>query len=155
MFKHRCSDVRIPYDIPESALLGVSLHTSRADFAMFRLRSPSFGRLPGRDVARFPAGRQRCREGMSPVGSPGMSWIFAWSQKSPTPWTPSGPRLAPQAAGPATRPDEAGVTFPRCDTLPGFASGRRFDGSLHSSFLLTHIVPFFLSPEWEEYQLLT
>ena len=66
----------------------------------------------------------RLREGMSPVGSPGLSCIFASSQKSPTPRTPSGPRLAVQAAGPSTRPDEAGVTFPRRDTLPGIAFGR-------------------------------
>ena len=65
----------------------------------------------------------RLREGMLPVGSPGLSWIFAGSQKSTTPLTPSGPRLAAQAAGPSTRPDEAGVTFPRCDTLPGITSG--------------------------------
>ena len=74
---------------------------------------------------KFPACRQ-LREVMSPVGSPGMSWIFAESQKSTTPRTPSGPRLAVQAAGPATRPDEAGVTFPRRDTLPGITSGQRF-----------------------------
>ena len=92
------------------------------------------------------------REGMSPVGSPGLSWIFAGLQKSTTPRTPSGPRLALQAAGPSTRPDEAGVTFPRCDTHPGVASGRRFDDSLNSSFPLTHIVPFFLPPEWEGYR---
>ena len=74
----------------------------------------------------------RLREGMSPVESPGMSLIFAGSQKPTTPRTPSGPRLAVQAAGPSTRPDEAGVTFPRCDILPGIASGRRYliDGSL-------------------------
>ena len=58
------------------------------------------------------------REGMSPVGSPGLSWIFAGSQKSTPPRTPSGPRLAVQAAGPSTRPGEAGVTFPRRGTLP-------------------------------------
>ena len=125
MFKHRCSDVRIPYDIPESALLVCKLTPSRADFAMLRLRCPSFGRLQGMDVACFPACRKRCREVMLPVGSPGLSWIFAGSQKSPTPRTPSGPRLAMQAAGPSTRPDEAGVTFPRCDTLPGITSERR------------------------------
>ena len=62
---------------------------------------------------------------MSPVGSPGMSWIFAESQKSTTPRTPSGPRLAPQAAGPSTRPGVAGDTFPRRDTLHGSANGRR------------------------------
>ena len=74
---------------------------------------------------------------MSPVGSPGMSRIFAGSQKSSTPRTPSGPRLAAQAAGPSTRPDEAGVTFPRCDTLPGITSSRRCHSYLsrHSSFL--------------------
>ena len=34
------------------------------------------------------------REGMSPVGSPVLSGIFAKLQKSTTPRTPSGPRLA-------------------------------------------------------------
>ena len=76
----------------------------------------------------------RLREGMSPVGSPGMSEIFAGSQKSSTPRTPSGPRLALQAAGPSTRPGEAGVTFPRCDTLPGSANGRR--EIMHKSFAI-------------------
>ena len=42
------------------------------------------------------------------------------------------PSLALQAAGPSTRPDEAGVTFPRCDTLPGSASERR--EIIHKSF---------------------
>ena len=63
---------------------------------------------------------------MSPVGSPGMSWIFAGSQKSTTPRTPSGPRLAVQAAGPSTRPGVAGDTFPRCDTLPDITFGRNY-----------------------------
>ena len=73
------------------------------------------------------------------MGSPGLSRIFAGSQKSTTPRTPSGPRLALQAAGPSTRPDEAGVTFPRCDTLPGVASERRYliDGSLDIALLLS------------------
>ena len=88
----------------------------------------------------------RLREWMSPVGSPGLSWIFAGSQKYPTPRTPSGPRLAAQAAGPSTRPDEAGVTFPRRDTLPGVASERRYliDGSLSIvlSFSLTSSLSF-------------
>ena len=97
--------------------------TSRANCEIFGFRSLSFGQLLGRDVALFlPA--VRLRKGVSPVGSPGLSRIFAGSQKSLTPRTPSGPRLTLQAAGPATRPDEAGVTFPRCDTLPGIASGR-------------------------------
>ena len=139
MLRHRCSDGRIPYDIPESALLVCKLTPSRADFAMLRLRSPSFGRLQGMDVACFPACRKRCREVMPPVGSPGLSWIFAGSQKSPPPRTPSAPRLAVQAAGPSTRPDEAGVTFPRCDTLPGIAFGRR--EIMHKSFAIV----FFLS----------
>ena len=43
-----------------------------------------------------------------------------------TPRTPSGPRLAPQAAGPATRPGASGVTFPRCDTLPDIAPTHSF-----------------------------
>ena len=159
------------YHIPGSALLVCKLTPSRADFAMLQFRIPSIGSLLGRELQVFisavrmregmssvslPAG---ClREGMSPVGSPGMSWIFAGSQKSMTP----GPRpvhalpsLALQAARPSTRPDEAGVTFPRCDTLPGSASGRRFDGSLNSSFPLTPIVPFFLWPEWERNRLLS
>ena len=65
------------------------------------------------------------------MGSPGLSWIFAWSQKSTTPRTPSGPRLALQAAGPSTRPGEAGVTFPRCDTRPDSSTGRRFSMNIN------------------------
>ena len=81
MFRHRCSDVRLSYDIPGSALLVFKLTPSRADLTIFGFRSQSAVCL---------------REGMSPVGSPGLSWIFAGLQKSTTPRTPSGPRLAVQ-----------------------------------------------------------
>ena len=151
------------YHIPGSALLVCKLTPSRADIAMLQFRIPSIGSLLGRELQVFiSAVRLRegmssvslptgcLREGMSPVGSLGMSWIFAGSQKSPPPRTPSGPRLALHDAVPSTRPDEAGVTFTRRDTLPAVASGRRYliDGSLHSSILLTPIVPFFLLSEW-------
>ena len=85
----------------------------------------SAGRLRGRDVAR------------------GKSWAvgdFCRVAKIPDPPDPvSGPRLAVHAAGPSTRPDEAGVTFPRCATLPDSSTGRRYliDGSLYIVLFLS------------------
>ena len=166
MFRHGCSDVRLPYDIPESALLVCKLTPSRADFAMLQFRIPSIGSLrEGMSSVSLPAvsaAGNGCRPfSCRPLALPGRDVArgksgdvgdFCRVAKIPAPRTPSGPRLAVQAAGPSTRPDEAGVTSPRCDTLPAVASGRRFDGSLNSSFPLTYIVPFFLSPEWEGYQ---
>ena len=116
----------------------------------------SIGRsLAGRAVARF---RQpfACREGLSPVfvsRSPAGKGCRPWEVRGCRRFLqarknlrPSGPRpvhalpsLALQAAGPSTRPDVAGVTFPRCDTLPGVASERRYliDGSLALALLLS------------------
>ena len=68
----------------------------------------------GKGCRLFPAGRSLAGSDVA-RGKSGGAEIFAGSQKSPAPRTPSGPRLAPQAAGPSTRPDEAGVTFPRFD----------------------------------------
>ena len=67
------------------------------------------------------------REGMSPVGSPWKSEIFAGSQKSPNPRTPSWPRLAAQAAGQSTRPDAAGDSFRIrfADPYPNLSLGER------------------------------
>ena len=92
---------------------------------MFRHPSPSAGSSLGRMSPVFLSADSSPGR-VSPVGSPWLSEIFAGSQKSSTPRTPSGPRFAPQAAGPSTRPGVAGDTFPRFDTLPGVASERRF-----------------------------
>ena len=71
-----------------------------------------------------PIGRPR-REGMSPVGSPRRSEIFAESQKSPNPRTPTGftPCCASRGTGHPLR--AAGGTFPRVDTLPDLSPERR------------------------------
>ena len=72
-------------------------------------------------VHSLPAGRDAAR---------GKSWdvvdFCRVAKIHDPPRTPSGPRLAVQAAGPATRPGEAEVTFPRCDALPGSTDGRLF-----------------------------
>ena len=117
VFRHTCSDVQLSYEISDPALLVCKLILEGRIFGpRWKTMCSSIDVLTA----------VRLREGMSPVGSPGLSGIFAWSQKSTTPRTPSGPRLALQAAGPSTRPGEAEVTFPRRDTLPGSTDGRLF-----------------------------
>ena len=83
----------------------------------------------------FPACRP-LREGMSPVGSPRRSEIFAESQKSPNPRTPAGftPCCASRGTGHPLR--AAGGTFPRVDTLPDLTPDRQETQQWTSRFCL-------------------
>ena len=127
VFRHRCSDVRLSYGIPGSALLVCKLTPSRADFVVSRLRSQSFGRLR-EGVSPFSCRPIACGKGCRPWEVRGCRG-FLQGRKNPRPPGPRPvyalPSLALQAAGPFTRPDEAGVTFPRCDTLPASLPARR------------------------------
>ena len=96
--------------------------------------------IPPLSVGRPPAGRDVAR------GKSGDVVDFCRLAKIHDTRTPSGPRLAPQAAGPSTRPDEAGVTFPRRDTLPGIAFGRYVSFiTLSPQFFSSHSHNLFLS----------
>ena len=102
------------------------------DFPADRPRRNDPAGCPGRDD---PVGRP-WREGMSPVGSPRRSEIFAESQKSPNPRTPAGftPCCASRGTGHPLR--AAGGTFPRVDTLPDLTPDRQETQQWTSRFCL-------------------
>ena len=86
---------------------------------------------------------------------------FCRVAKISNPRTPSGSRLAAQAAGPSTRPGEAGDTFPRCDN-PSRHRCRPTD-IIHNTLAivyffslissLTFCLPVLSLPaEWERYR---